>query len=238
MQPYIFPYLGYFQLICAVDKFVLLDDVHYINRGWINRNRLFVNERIFYFTIPLDKASQNRLIRDIKVAIGFKWKEKLLKTLACSYRRAPFYKEISSLVKEVLDEDQRYISRVVLVSLRKILKYLDIHTNIVAGSAIYANQHLKAQDKILDICRQENAGQYVNPAGGIELYNSDVFQIHGIELHGLKPNLPEYKHPSGRFIPGLSIIDVLMYNDPETTREMLGKYSLQYIPSRCSLSKT
>lgn len=226
MQPYLFPYIGYFQLLHAVDKFVLLDDVNYINKGWINRNRMLVNGEASYFTVPLEKASQNRLIKDISIANDPKWKEKLLKKIEFSYKKAPFFDTVFPRVQTILNSHQATISGFVYESLVVLLDYLQISTPVVATSAVYNNSELKAQERIIDICVKENSTVYINPSGGTELYNREKFRRENLELQFLQPQLRPYKQFNAEFIPGLSIIDVLMFNGRQQVQDLLQDYQL------------
>ena len=226
MQPYIFPYIGYFQLINAVDKFVIYDDVNFINKGWINRNRILNNGKDSLFSIPLKEASQNKLINEIEVNWDSAWKSKFLKTLEQCYKKAPFYQEILTIIEETLQVDNEPISKVIENNLRLICHYLDIKTEIVSSSAIYQNSHLKAQERILDICLQEKATQYINPIGGLELYDKDFFEVKNIKMNFIQSNPIEYKQYKNEFVPWLSMIDVLMFNSKEQIKEFLNSYEL------------
>lgn len=226
MQPYIFPYIGYFQLINAVDKFVIYDDVNFINKGWINRNRILNNGKDSLFSIPLKEASQNKLINEIEVNWDTNWKSKFLKTLEQCYKKAPYYQEIFTIIEQTLYVDNEPISKVIENNLRLICHYLDIKTEIISSSAIYQNTHLKAQERILDICLQEKATQYINPIGGLELYDKDIFEANGIVMNFIKSNPIEYPQFKNDFVPWLSMIDVMMFNSIEKINEYLNKYEL------------
>lgn len=226
MQPYIFPYIGYFQLIHSVDKLVIYDDVNFINKGWINRNRILNNGKDSLFTIPLKEASQNRLINEIDVNWDDAWKSKFLKTLEQCYKKAPFYQEALSIIEQTFNIDNEPISKVIEHNLRLICEYLDIKTKIVSSSATYQNTHLKAQERILDICLQEKASQYINPIGGVELYNKDFFEAKNINLNFIKSMPIEYPQFKNEFVPWLSMIDVLMFNSKEKIKEFLDNYEL------------
>ena len=226
MQPYIFPYIGYFQLINAVDKFVILDDVNFINKGWINRNNILVNGKANLFTIPLKEASQNKLINEIDISSEAKWKTKLLKSIELSYKKAPNFLDIFFLVEDIIKSENYKISDLIVNSLKQIIKYLDIKTEIVSTSSIYANNGLKAQDRIIDICIKENASEYINPIGGIELYNIEEFKKNQIELNFLKSNSITYHQYKFDFVPWLSIIDVMMFNSLDQTKQILNQYEL------------
>jgi WbqC-like protein family len=226
MQPYIFPYIGYFQLIKAVDKFILYDDVNFINRGWINRNRILVNGKDSMFTVPLKDASQNKLINQIDVNWDNNWKSKFLKTIEQSYKKAPFYVEILPIIEESIEVKEGEFSKIIEQNIRLICKYLDIETEIVSSSSIYQNINKKAQERILDICLQEKANHYINPIGGLELYDKEVFSQENMQMNFIKSLPVEYKQFKNDFVPWLSIIDVLMFNSKEEINKFLDNYEL------------
>lgn len=228
MQPYFFPYIGYFQLISAVDKFVAYDDVSYIRQGWINRNRILLGGKDHMVSVPLADASSYRTIRDTlihKERYGA-FKKRLSKTLLQAYGKAPFHEDVRELVQRVLDSEDVSVSRLAVNSLKSVCSYLSLQTSIVDTSLVYQNDHLHAQDRVLDICRKEGASGYVNPPGGTELYQKDIFAESGVELLFLKPKPLCYRQYDNEFVPWLSIIDVLMFNPAGAVRAMLGEYEL------------
>lgn len=227
MQPYLFPYIGYFQLLNAVDKFVIYDDVAYINRGWINRNCILNNGKSQLFTVPLKDASQNKLIHEISIDSDQKWRDKLLKTIQQNYKKAPHFAGVFPLIERILQQSESSISTYVYHSLRMICEYLSIDTPIIETSRIYNNAHLKAQERILDICLQEKADHYINPTGGRELYNKELFAENGIKLNFIRANEVPYPQFNNEFVPWLSIIDVMMFNTPEQIHELLKTYTLE-----------
>lgn len=226
MQPYIFPYIGYFQLINAVDKFVIYDDVNFINKGWINRNRILNNGQDSLFTIPLKEASQNKLINEIEVNWDDNWKNKFFKTLEQCYKKAPFYQDVLPIIEETFKGEGEVVSKVIEKNLRLTCEYLSIETEIISSSSIYQNNHLKAQERILDICLQEKAEHYINPIGGLELYDKDFFETQNLKLSFIKSNFIEYKQFKNDFIPWLSIIDILMFNSKDKIKDFLNNYEL------------
>lgn len=226
MQPYIFPYIGYFQLIKAVDKFVIYDDVNFINRGWINRNRILVNGKDSLFTIPLKEASQNKLINEIEVNWDDAWKSKWLKTLGQSYKKAPYFQQVRPIIEQTLGQEKTIFSEIIVENLKLINAYLGITTEIIPSSAIYQNIELKAQTRILDICLQEKANHYINPIGGIELYQKEVFEEKGMQLNFIKSMPVQYPQLKNDFVPWLSILDVLMFNSVEQIQTFLDSYEL------------
>ncbi|MGE0588538.1 MAG: WbqC family protein [Cyclobacteriaceae bacterium] len=223
MQPYFFPYIGYFQLIAAVDKFVFYDDVNYINRGWINRNNILINGKATLITLPLKKASQNKKINDIEIAMG-STEEKLLKTISMSYKKAPYFENAFELIQRIFEKPSTTIADFNLNQIKIISKYLNIETELVPSSSVYDNRHLNGPERIIDICCKENADWYVNPIGGFDLYDRDSFNTRGIRLSFIKPTLVQYNQFNIPFVPWLSIIDILMFNGTKNIKQMLKQY--------------
>lgn len=226
MQPYFLPYIGYFQLLATVDKFVVFDDVNYINRGWVNRNQLLLNGSAHMFTVPISGASQNKLICDISLVSGPNWRDKLVRTIRQAYGKAPCYAQVSVLIERVINYPARKLDDFLLFSLREVARYLSLEVEIVNTSRIYKNSHLKGQDRILDICRQEQAGRYINPIGGQGLYDKATFMAHGLQLQFLRPRPISYPQGNGEFVPWLSILDVLMFNEQTDVRQLLTEIDL------------
>jgi hypothetical protein len=226
MQPYLFPYIGYFQLINAVDKFIIYDDVSYIKQGWINRNRILLNGNTLMFTVPLNGASSNKLIHDIPVGNLSYWNKSFYKTIECNYKKAPFFKQTLKILEIILTPESQDISKLCLKSFKCLLDYFAVKTQIVESSRIYKNQNLKAQNRVLDICLKEQAKTYINPIGGTMLYSKDKFLEYGIQLKFIKTKPIEYKQFDNAYIPWLSIIDVMMFNSPLEIKNMLNQYEL------------
>lgn len=226
MQPYIFPYIGYFQLISAVDKFVVFDDVNYINKGWINRNQLLINNSPSLFTIPLQKASQNKCINEIFISLDDNWKSKFLKTIESAYKKAPMYSDVYPKLVSVIENKEQELSIFVAFSINTVCDYLGIKTEIVPSSVKYNTSQLKGEEKILSICMQEKADMYINPIGGLDLYKKETFSNKNINLKFLKSDNIVYKQFKEPYIPYLSIIDVLMFNTVEECVNLLSQHSL------------
>lgn len=221
MQPYFFPYIGYFQLLKASDKFIFYDDVNFIKGGWINRNRILLSGSAKYITVPLSAPSSFALIEHTKIFRGSAWRNKILSQIAHSYVNAPHFKRVFNLVEETLSSEEESISRLAKNSIVGVLNYLEIEKNINNSSKQYRNNHLKGQTRVLDICRKENASRYLNLPGGTSLYEQENFLSQGITLSFIETNLTPYPQGGGNFIPGLSIIDVLMHNEIKKVIEML-----------------
>ena len=226
MQPYILPYIGYLQLMANVDKFIFYDDVAFINRGWINRNRVLMNGKDFMFTIPLKEASQNKLINEIHIDNAVNWRPKFLKSIEQSYKKAPFYPEIYPMIEKIVNNNSEKINDYIIDSFELLNVYLGIKTTIIRSSSSYQNTHLKAQERILDICKQEKANHYVNPIGGMELYQKERFEQEKIKLSFIKTKSIQYTQFKNEFIPWLSILDVLMFNDSDKIQGFLNEFEL------------
>jgi hypothetical protein len=225
MQPYFVPYIGYFQLINLVDRFVIYDDVNYIKGGWINRNRILINSEPRYLTVPLKGMSPNKLINEIFLTSEEKSMDKLMKTIYMAYKSAPFFDEVFSLLKECL-MCRGNISGFNTQIIKKICFYLGIKTQIIETSTRYNNKDLKGQNRVLDICRQENATHYINPIGGQSLYDANTFKENGIQLNFINTAYFEYKQFNNDHVPFLSIVDIMMFNSPDEITQMLDKYTL------------
>ena len=228
MQPYLFPYIGYFQMIKAVDKFIFYDDVNFIKQGWINRNKILVNKKEFLFTVPLQKANSFCLIKDtlINEKLYDGWKIKFQQTINQNYKKAPYFDVIVNLIHQVLDQGCKTISELAIISTVVISKYLKLETEFIISSEKYHNQEFDRLERLLDICKIENATQYINAVGGQELYKKEDFLAEEIKLNFIKSNFIQYKQFENDFVPWLSVIDVLMFNSVSDIHVMLDKYNL------------
>jgi len=227
MQPYFFPYIGYFQLIAAVDKFIIYDDVSFINRGWINRNNILINGKAGLISVPLNGASQNKRIKDIIPVSEQKWKHSLLKTIEQNYKKASQFDVVYPMLQQVINANTGSISEFNYTGIKCVCDYLGISTTLIPSSEIYANNELKGQFRIMDICKKENAQHYINPSGGVELYDREIFTRVGISLSFLKSELPPYKQFTDYFTPALSIIDVMMFCDSDDIKFQLTRFRLE-----------
>lgn len=227
MQPYLFPYIGYFQLINAVDKFVFLDDVNFIKKGWINRNQLLINDKAHLFSVPLNKPSQNKLINEIKLALDQKWLKHFYSTLEFNYKKAPFYKEIFPLIQSVFKENHTTISDLAIESVKKIANHLDISTHFELSSQMYPQtKGMKKANRLIEICSIKKAKNYINSYGGIDLYDKNYFNKHNINLFFIENVISSYNQYNNSFVGGLSMIDVLMFNHKQKVKQMLNEFKL------------
>lgn len=228
MQPYLFPYIGYWQLINAVDKFVILDDVNYIMRGFINRNKILLNGQPYQFTIPIKKASQNKLIMDTELNFSQEDKRKFLLTIRNAYKKAPYFEKVMPMLEEIIQNPENDLTNYIRYSIERITQYLDIKTEIFVSSQIEKQPDLKAQDRIIEICKCLGADIYINPCGGRKLYHSEMFEKEGIKLLFLDPDMNHilYNQNQENFENNLSIIDVLVFNDKRKMEQIMEEYEL------------
>jgi hypothetical protein len=221
MQPYLFPYLGYFQLVAGVDRFVFYDDVSYIKNGWINRNRLFLSGRVSWITFPVSHASANRRINEMHVQPGTTWRRKLLESVKHSYRQAPYFEETYKLLAKIVLSEESSLSRLAMESIMEVATYLGLETEFVNATGRYDNENLRGSERVIDICRQERAAEYHNLPGGTALYSAEDFRVNGVELRFVQLREIAYGQLEPPFKPGLSILDVLMFNDRASSLRMV-----------------
>lgn len=226
MQPYFFPYIGYFQLIKSVDAFVVYDNIKYTKKGWINRNRILLNGKEAIFSLPLKKDSDSLDIRERELAADFN-RDKLLNQIKGAYRRAPYFDQTFPLIERIVKYDDTNLFGFLHNSIVAICKHLLVDTEIIVSSGIDVDHCLKNQDRVLALCEALGASSYVNAIGGMALYSKEAFSERGVELKFIKPRLFTYPQFSNEFVPWLSIIDVLMLNSAEETSACLsGCYDL------------
>ncbi|GAX62970.1 hypothetical protein SCALIN_C45_0128 [Candidatus Scalindua japonica] len=223
MQPYLFPYVGYFQLINAVDTFVIYDDVNYIKQGWINRNYILINGKKHLISLGVNGASSFKLINEIKIGTN---RDKLVKTIFQSYIKAPYFEEVFPVIKESLLFQDDNLAKYITNNLKKIADILNIKTEFIVSSGLENDKNLKGQDKVLDICKMLKTSTYINATGGYELYSREKFKKNHIDLYFIKAKKITYKQFNNDFVPNLSIIDLLMFNSRSEVQRLLNEYEL------------
>lgn len=211
MQPYFFPYIGYYQLIAAVDLFIVYDNIQYTKKGWINRNRMLQNGKDVMFSLPLKNDSDYLDVCERELAADFN-RDKLLNQVKGAYRRAPYFAEIFPLVEQVVRHEDTNLFRYLHHSIVRTCEHLGITTEIRVSSDIAIDHDLKNQDKVLALCEAVGASTYVNAIGGRDLYSKETFQEKGVDLKFIHSKPFEYPQLCGAFVPWLSIIDVMMFN--------------------------
>jgi hypothetical protein len=206
---------------------VVHDDVQYIKGGWINRNQIQINgkEHLFTFSLQKDSSLKNINTRFFSNQFNIE-KESFLRKIKTSYKKAPFFLKIYDLLKEVLDYQDLNISSFIINSQKLICNYLNIKTPICISSELIKDNKLKNYHRVINICQSLHADIYINPIGGRELYSKDIFRKHNIQLLFLKTKDITYEFEKNRFIPNLSIIDVMMFNSKQYIKKMLDRYEL------------
>lgn len=251
MQPYFMPYLGYFQAIAAVDKYILYDNLAYIVNGWINTNRIRQrNMPESNIVVPISQKSSYKLIAETEIDNSKPWKSKILKSIQLGYAKASYFSEVFPFLEEIFNCDYRTISELNANTIQRISKYLGITTEIVSDCSPYIDienklslvekddympfpymavtKPIRKVARVIAICKQEGADHFINAIGGTALYDKNEFAKYNINLHFIKMNDLQYdqKCKDGSFIPNLSIIDVLMHNGKEQTKQLLNEYTL------------
>ena len=212
-----------------VDVFVFYDDVAFIKNGWINRNRILVQGAPLYFTVPLAKASSFRPINKTLIHRGqyLLWKKKFLRTLTLHYGNTPHFAQVFDLVQDTFATDPEDIATLAIRSVERCAQYLGITTEFKISSRHYPSTGTRGTRRVLDVCLKSRADVYLNAPGGKALYNRVDFDREQIVLAFLHPQLNPYPQPSKDFVPGLSILDVLMHCSPERARSMLEQYTVE-----------
>lgn len=226
MQPYIFPYLGYYQLINSVDKFIVYDDVAFIKQGWINRNAILINKERHLFSIPVKGISSFRKISETEILYDMDWLKKINNSISLAYKKAPFFKDVFPIIENIFLSKKNTISELAFESIAGICSYLGLKTIFQPTSNIYSNHEFTGQSRVLDICKKESATHYHNLIGGETLYNKAEFAGQNIILNFVKSKVVSYKQFNSEFVPWLSIIDVLMFNSKEEAIKLLNEYEL------------
>ena len=228
MQPYFYPYLGYWQLMNCVDEYIIYDDVNYIKGGWINRNRIKINGTPGYFGVSVKKASQNRKINEHEISMSDSDKTSLLSKVQMAYGKAPYFKDVYELFKDTVYCDKTNLAEYLKYSNCRIAEFMGISTKIYSASELKLDHTNRAQERIIDICRLRGMDEYINSIGGKGLYDKQHFSEAGINLSFLSMDADiVYPQGKGQFIPSLSILDVLMFNSKEETRALLKRYSIE-----------
>ena len=223
-QPYFMPYFPYWQLIHAADVFVIGDDYAFIRHGWVNRNRILCNGNCTYFRLDLEKYSHSKLICDMRIVqVDAK---KMLKTLFFNYRRMPHFQEGMTLMERILNYPERNLAQFLKHSIEEMCCYLGIETRLMTTSLIEGNNAFKEKERIFDFCHRLGATRYVNPIGGMKLYDAKVFEEQGISLSFLHSNVASHYPEDITFANGLSIVDAVMRHSQEQLHELLDDYTL------------
>jgi hypothetical protein len=227
MQPYFLPYVGYFQLINAVDAFIVYDNIQFSRKGWVQRNRMLVDGKDVMFSIPLKKDSDFLNIDQRCLADSFPdERDKTLRRINTAYHKAPYFNDAMPVIENCFYYDDKNLFRYVFNSIREISKYLNLNTKLIISSEIEKENNLKGKSRVIALCKVMNAENYVNAIGGTILYDKTDFMNHGVELNFLKTKDFSYEQFANEFVPYLSILDLMMFNRVEKINEFLNMYEL------------
>ena len=249
MQPYFFPYLGYFQAINAVDKYILYGNLDYITEGWMHRNRILVkNQKPIYINVNVIGRSSNKKINEMELVENTRWKKKLLNTIELNYRGSKFFNDVFPLIVQLINADRKLLFDYNCHIIKEICQFLEIQTIIETNNSKYldlekeleetknnthsnssefiSNNPIKKVARVIKICQTENSRTFINAIGGTQLYNKEDFKNYGIDLYFVETKPYLYEQFSNEFHPGLSIIDVLMHNGKNKTKQLLNNYNL------------
>jgi len=226
MQPYFFPYAGYFMYIDSVDRFVLYDDVNFIKGGWINRNRICLHNKEQWIRVPMIKASSNKKINEIHLEPSDSWKKDLLTTLRYAYKDAPHYAAVHEVVASAISPQHKTLDEVARASVQGVCNYLNLDCELIPTSAKYQNQELDRVSRLTDICGKEGISTLVQPPGSTSLYSKEEMNSRGVELLFLAPELNPYDRAGCNESRGLSIIDLLANLSVNESKAYLKNYTL------------
>ena len=222
MQPYLFPYIGYFQLMNRADEFIIYDNIQFSKKGWINRNRILSNGKDTYITFPLKKDSDYLDIKDRYLADSWSSdRKKMLNKITEAYHKAPFFDTAYPVIERSILVEENNLFRFIFNSLTLLKEWLSIKTPFVISSSIAIDHTLKSEQKVIEICKARKATEYINPIGGLDLYKKENFKTNGIDLHFMKTGNIIYQQYGNEFVPSLSIIDVMMFNSKDKIQQWL-----------------
>jgi hypothetical protein len=220
MQPYFFPYIGYFQLIASVDLFIVYDNIKYTKKGWINRNRMLQNGSDVMFSLSLKSDSDYLDICQRELSADFS-RDKLLNQFKGAYRSAPYFSRTFPLIEKIVWHEESNLFRFLHHSIVKTCEHLGITTEIRISSDIAIDHTLRNQEKVLALCEKVNSNTYVNTIGGMDLYSKEMFRNKGVDLKFIQSKPFEYPQLGAGFVPWLSIVDVLMFNPVEAIQKCI-----------------
>ncbi|MBX2952402.1 MAG: WbqC family protein [Leadbetterella sp.] len=227
MQPYFLPYIGYFQLIRAVDEFIVYDNIQFSKKGWFHRNRMLQNGRDEYFSLTLKKDSDFLDVRDRRLSDTWPAdREKILRKIKENYRKAPYFEAVYPLTERIFHYPDDHLFNFLLFSLQTVCSYLEISTPLTVSSSLAIDHSLKSQDKVIALVKAAGGDIYLNPIGGFELYDPAAFQAQGLTLQFHKARSFSYPQFGGEFVPWLSVLDLMMFNSPEQINGWLDHFDI------------
>lgn len=222
MQPYIFPYIGYYQLVYASDVFILYDDVSFIKQSYINRNNILASGKSLRFTLPVLGASSNVLIQNLDYSDS----RKIIRTIAQAYTKAPYFEDVFPIIEYVFNQESRGITHINYLSIQVVFEYLGINKKMLIASQINYDRTKERANRLIELSKIYNCDHYINSQGGKALYQKEHFEEHGVKLSFIETEIQSYNQNINEFVPYLSMIDILMNCSKEDVIKMLKGYEL------------
>lgn len=230
MQPYFFPYIGYFSLIKYVDKFIFFDTPQYISHGWVNRNRILDQKgNPDYITVPIKKVSRETPIKEIEISMDKNWRETIVGKLSVYKRKAPNYDAVINFVKDILyGSEYSNLSELNCMSIERTCEMIGLTNDFSVFSKmdLQIGQVNAPDEWALYITRALQGDIYVNPPGGQSFFDKEKYESNNIKLQFLESRLRPYIQRIGRFEPGLSILDAMMFCKNDEIKDMLEDYRI------------
>ena len=222
-QPYLFPYLAYWQLINLSHTHIITDNMQFVKQRFITRNSILLHKKAHQFTLQTYEKNIGKNINEIMVG---KNTNKILRSIYFAYKRAPYFDEVYPMIEEIFLQNEDNLTLFLTYSIKRIARYLGMDTKFIFLSELQGETTLKLQERVLDMCKLSDTTHFVNAIGGQKLYSKEAFLAEGVKLSFIKMDEIQYKQFNNEFVPNLSIVDVLMFNGKEKTKELLNKYQL------------
>lgn len=216
-QPYLFPYIAWYQVINACDAFVISDDVQYTRSGYINRNQILMNGRPLRFGVPLRGASHTEVIGERRIH-DWGWARELLRGMRHAYRGAPHFDEVYPMIEGILAEPVDLLIDLLERAIVVTARHLGLGQRIVRASSVQARVGLRKADRVLATAKALGARCYLqrDTEAARQMYRHEFFLAEGIVLKFVRVGLLPYAQRGVKeFLPGLSLIDFLMHVAPE-----------------------
>lgn len=227
MQPYFLPYIGYFQLIRAVDEFIVYDNIQFSKKGWFHRNRMLQNGKDEYFSLTLKKDSDFLDVRDRRLSETWPAdREKILRKIKENYRKAPHFEMVYPITEQIFHFPDNHLFNFILFSLQSVCSYLEIATPLTVSSTLAIDHSLKSQDKVIALVKAAGGDIYLNPIGGFDLYDPAGFKAQGLTLQFHKARPFSYPQYGNEFVPWLSVLDLMMFNSREQITGWLDNFDI------------
>lgn len=228
MQPYFFPYVGYFSLIKNSDHWIVFDEISFMRKSWGSRNRMLQSsDETQWIHAPTIKQPRGTNYSDIMIRNDEDWKTKILSQLHFYRSKAPYYGEVTKLLNDIFGPEFERLSEFNVYAMFKVCEYLGIEFN----HTMYSDLDLGIEsvdysgEWALRIMEKIGESKYTNMMSGHFLFHEKDWKDSNIELNFLDNEINEYKQ-HGEFVSNLSILDVMMWNSIESTNRIVDDYNI------------